>query len=176
VQVLKGIAANSVILCRQAEATVSGTEQDGLFSATLFAEVDSAVGLDFQHTENPFFDFGNRRPLPQKYSQMGPCTATGDMNGDGLDDVFVGGAANQSGRLFFQQKHGTFRAENLVEGQKPEEDLGAYLFDADADGDLDLLLPVAARSLVQPSTTGPGFMLTTAAAFLPCRLMHCRPV
>ena len=62
------------------------------------------------------------------------------MNGDGLTDFFVGGAANQPGKIFFQKPNGTFISKNLIEGNKPEEDLGAILFDADGDKDLDLLV------------------------------------
>lgn len=139
-QVITNVSSNRLLVLNQSEATQTETTQTVVNPAPLFAEETVASGLFFQHTENPFFDFGNRRPLPQKYSQLGPCIAVGDMNGDGREDVFVGGAANQSGKLFFQQANGTFREKNLVDGQKPEEDLGAYLFDADGDKDLDLLI------------------------------------
>lgn len=139
-QVVKNVSANRFLTLNEAEATLVAMSQQAATTATIFTEDTTASGINFQHTENPFFDFGNRRPLPQKYSQLGPCIATGDMNGDSLEDVFVGGAASQSGKLFFQQKDGVFISKNLVEGQKPEEDLGACLFDADNDSDLDLLV------------------------------------
>ena len=107
---------------------------------TLFNDVTDQSGIDFKHSESQNFDFGYHQPLPQKYSQLGPCIATGDVNGDGLEDFFEGGAANQSGKLFIQKADGTFTSVNLVEGNKTGEDLGAVFFDADGDKDLDLLV------------------------------------
>ena len=71
--------------------------------ATIFNFDTKESGIDFLHKESSFFDYAYQRALPQKFSQLGPCIATGDMNGDGREDFFVGGAAYQSGKLFFQQ-------------------------------------------------------------------------
>src|SRR5204863_2791694 len=62
------------------------------------------------------------------------------MNGDGLEDFFIGGAFKQSGKIFLQQKDGTFSSKDLVSGTKNEEDMQSILFDADGDKDLDLLI------------------------------------
>ncbi len=66
--------------------------------------------------------------------------STGDMNGDGLEDFFIGGAFNQSGKIFLQQKDGTFKGKDLVTGTKYEEDMQSVLFDANGDGYPDLLI------------------------------------
>ena len=68
--------------------------------------------------------------IQQKYSQEGPFISTGDMNGDGLEDFFIGGAFKQSGKIFLQQKDGTFKSKDLVTGTKNEEDMQSVLFDA----------------------------------------------
>ena len=109
-------------------------------SPVFFSDILGKLNIDFKHNETPFFDFGYHRLLSQKYSQLGPCMATGDINGDGLTDFFIGGAAGQSGKLFFQRSDGTFISKNLIDAAKPEEDVGAILFDADGDKDLDLLI------------------------------------
>jgi enediyne biosynthesis protein E4 len=139
VQVLKNVPVNQVLPVKQEDA-VKTVVQTGMIVSTLFNDVTGQTSVDFKHTEEQFYDFGYRRSLPQKYSQLGPDITTGDVNGDGLMDFFVGGAANQSGKLFIQKPGGSFVATNLVQGTKPEEDLGVLLFDADGDKDPDLLI------------------------------------
>ncbi|MEM0996206.1 MAG: VCBS repeat-containing protein [Bacteroidota bacterium] len=97
-------------------------------------------GLDFRHQERFFDDFDREVLLPHTYSQNGPMLATGDANGDGWDDLFIGGAAGQAGSLYVQTAAGTFRPA----GSQPwaahaaREDMGALFFDLEGDGDLDL--------------------------------------
>jgi hypothetical protein len=139
-QLIKNIKANQVLLINYADAKEAVVQQKATVPVQLFTDISDQQGIDFKHTEAQNFDFGYHQPLPQKYSQLGPCIATGDVNGDGVEDFFVGGAANQSGQMFIQKAGGGFLSTNLIEGNKPEEDLGAVLFDADGDKDLDLLI------------------------------------
>ncbi|WP_310590357.1 VCBS repeat-containing protein [Dyadobacter sp. NIV53] len=77
-------------------------------------------------------------------SQYGPALAVGDVNGDKLDDVFIGGAINHKGKFLIQQNNGQFKTSDLLPGMegpdKNAEDMGVLLFDADLDGDLDLYI------------------------------------
>jgi hypothetical protein len=107
---------------------------------TLLSAIPSSSGISYRHKENPFDDYALQRLLPHKYSQLGPSIATGDINNDGATDFFVGGAFNFSGKVFIQQKDGSFVSRNLVDSIKMEEDVACTLFDADGDGDLDLLV------------------------------------
>ncbi|MES1159118.1 MAG: VCBS repeat-containing protein, partial [Bacteroidota bacterium] len=109
-------------------------------SAALFEEVTVATGALYRHVDAPFNDFTAQRLLPQKYSQLGPFITTGDINGDGLEDFFVGGGFNSSGRIFLQRKDATFLSYNLSDSVKMQEDEDCVLFDADGDGALDLLI------------------------------------
>ncbi|WP_459065005.1 VCBS repeat-containing protein [Flavitalea flava] len=151
-QVLKQIPAGTLLVINRKEARpvttrptaatdrlVASVSQGGP-DLPLFTDATSAAHALYRHKDVPYNDFTVQRLLPQKYSQLGPFLATGDMNGDGLTDFFVGGAFNFSGKLFFQQGDGTFISRPLSDSIKMEEDAACILFDADGDGDLDLLI------------------------------------
>ncbi|MDJ1505800.1 VCBS repeat-containing protein [Xanthocytophaga agilis] len=106
----------------------------------LFTKAPIQMDLDYKHTDEPYIDFKIQPLLLHLLSQQGPGLAVGDMDQNGLEDFYVGGAFNHSGRLFFQHQGGTFKHKPLVMGKKYEEDEGVLLFDADGDKDLDLFV------------------------------------
>ncbi len=109
--------------------------------ATLFSQA-SIPGLEFRHREDAFSDLDRERLIPQNLSAEGPALAVGDMNGDGLDDLFVGGAKNQASAIFIQQANGSFNPLHvpILLQDRLTEDVDAALFDADGDGDSDLYI------------------------------------
>ncbi|MDQ6768823.1 MAG: VCBS repeat-containing protein [Gemmatimonadota bacterium] len=141
-QVLTNVPANQTL-------TVSQTNAGGRYSypgrtpkQALFSDVTSRVRVDFKHQEDIFFDY-NREPLmPHLLSTEGPALAVADVNGDGLDDIYVGGAKWQSGMLFVQQRDGTFRAspQAAFAADSLSEDVDAVFFDANGDGHPDLFV------------------------------------
>ncbi|MDP4247146.1 MAG: VCBS repeat-containing protein [Bacteroidota bacterium] len=144
-QTLRSLPADTILALNWHEAGGAGGRGQGATGVnpdgpTLFTEIGSSTGLAYLHHENPFNDFSVQRLLPHKYSQLGPFLTTGDINNDGATDVFIGGAYNFSGKLFMQQPDHTFAGKNLVDSIKMEEDMDCLLFDADNDGDLDLLV------------------------------------
>jgi hypothetical protein len=106
----------------------------------LFSDITVTAGLLYKHNENSINDFATQRLLPQKYSQLGPAIATGDINKDGIIDFFVGNGFNFSGQVFLQTKSHTFIGKDLIDSIKMEEDTECTLFDADNDSDLDLVV------------------------------------
>ena len=106
---------------------------------TIFQNVTASLGIDYKHHENRFVEF-NREPLiPHMNSQEGPAICIGDVNGDGQDDFFVGGARGQSAHLYLQLASG-FKLARTFEEDKIFEDVDAAFFDVENDGDLDLLV------------------------------------
>jgi len=96
-------------------------------------------GIDFKHEESNFVDFDRDRLTYYMRSNEGPALATADFNGDGLDDIFMGGAKGQSAMLYIQSGGGSFQGgSNPFEDDKKSEDVVAHAFDADSDGDIDL--------------------------------------
>jgi len=93
----------------------------------------------FRHVEDQYSDFLRQPLLPRTYSQLGPGIAVGDVDGDGLEDFFVGGTYARAGWLFRQQPDGSFTA-GPIDPTATLEDQGVLFFDADGDGDLDLLV------------------------------------
>ena len=107
--------------------------------STLLELVD--LGIDWKHEENLEFDeFRREYLMPRRYGTEGPALAVGDINGDGLDDIYFGGAKGQAGSLYFQVEDGSFsKVENPVfEQLKTAEDVVAVIEDLNGDGHLDL--------------------------------------
>lgn len=92
------------------------------------------------HKENEYDDFVREILLPQKYSTLGPRAAIADVNGDGLEDVFMGGASGQSSVLLLQDNDGRFASSRQQAFSKDAqyEDIGCVFIDGDNDGDMDL--------------------------------------
>jgi hypothetical protein len=107
-----------------------------------FSDVTATSGLGFQHVENPFVEF-NREPLmPNMVSTEGPALAVGDVNGDGLDDVFFGSAKRENSALYLQSRNGKFTLKTppAVLQDAVFEDVDAVFADLEGDGDLDLVV------------------------------------
>lgn len=142
-QTLTNLPANQRLVLKQSDASGYaahiGPEQP---VATLFSNASAPSGITFTHRENEFNDFESWPLNTWKVTELGPLVTVGDVNGDGLDDFFIGNAFDQPGALYVQTATGAFRPMSAAtwESDKVYEDHGAVFFDADLDGDLDLLV------------------------------------
>ena len=106
----------------------------------LFVEKSQDMGLRYKHVETPFDDYAVQPLLPGKLSQLGPGMAWGDFDGDGDDDVYMGGAAGNAGVLFRLDDGKFARVQGPWVQESAAEDMGCVWLDADVDGDLDLFV------------------------------------
>jgi len=117
----------------------TGQRQDVLAkSDPMFADISTS--LDFKHKEDNYDDFVKEILLPHKQSTLGSKISVADVNGDGLEDMFLGNAKDQAGALYIQSNSGTFKlsSANAFTRDKAHEDLNSHFFDFDGDGDQDL--------------------------------------
>lgn len=140
--ILLGIKANQLL-----EVDYESAQEPKLFPEQVetppLQEVADQYQLNYQHQDLDFIDFNFQRTLPHKFSQYGPSIAVGDANGDGRDDIFLGGSRGFDQTWMWQQADGQFRQETVsykTDSEKREEDIASLLFDVDGDADLDLYL------------------------------------
>lgn len=107
----------------------------------MFANISNRyLQPQFKHQENRFNDFKKEILLPHSQSRLGPAMAVGDVNGDKLEDFYIGGAKDQAGVLYLQNGSGQFKAKAIgaFKNAAAHEDTGAKFIDIDGDNDLDL--------------------------------------
>jgi enediyne biosynthesis protein E4 len=140
-QVLQNVATNQLLKLKHTDATLIFNPQQPSVKA-MYANITSTVlSGDFEHKENAFVDFDKERLIPKMLSTEGPKLATGDVNGDGLEDLYMGNAKEDTAKLFLQTTDGKFvpTKQAAFERDKDYETVGVEFFDADGDKDLDLI-------------------------------------
>jgi hypothetical protein len=133
-------APDQMLTLNEEDAREGNVFPKKIISAAFFKEVSGQERINFTHKENDFIDFKGEVLLPYQLSKMGPALAKGDVNNDGNEDVYIGGAIGQAGELYLQGNEGTFVA-SPYKPWKPDsesEDVNGLFFDADSDRDLDL--------------------------------------
>src|SRR5690606_8156447 len=139
---LRSVAANQILELDQNDAVAHESDElkSGVERARLFDDVSNGLGIQYRHVESDYVDFNRDQLIFHMISSEGPRLSTGDVNGDGLTDIYIGGARGVAGSLFIQLRDGSFQPTNkdVFEQDKLSEDLGSAFVDVDGDGDLDL--------------------------------------
>jgi len=150
---LNDIPINQTLSIEYKEASTTKHAEPAIAKPLLQDVTDQRFPMTYTHEENNFDDYRVQVLLPHKLSQLGPCIAVGDVNKDGLEDFFVGGAHGQIGQLYQQDLNKQFTPQTTTafDKEKQLEDTGASFFDADGDGDLDLYV-VSGGNEFQPAS------------------------
>jgi len=157
-QVIRNVKADQTLIVNIKNANLPyNFNTNKIDSAALFNNITDSVNIHYTQQDKDFIDFNIQKLLPHKFSEFGPGMATGDINGDGLDDIITGGSFYYADKKFMQQKNGTFTQSNLQvlkdSLSKNAEDEGILLFDADGDGDLDLYVSSGGYEIDHDSPT-----------------------
>ncbi|MCF6224028.1 MAG: VCBS repeat-containing protein [Flavobacteriaceae bacterium] len=151
-QTLKRVAVNQHLKINYKNATNQPLKNKK--NPQIFVDITSKTGIEFKHQENRYNDYRYEVLLPHETSKLGPGLATADVNGDGLDDFYIGGAHGFSGALYIQQKNGTFQSKSmeLWYKDKENEDTAATFFDANGDGFNDLYIVSGGNEFTKDQT------------------------
>lgn len=140
-QVLRNVKTNQLLTVNEKDAQKPYTlTYGGIAKQALFSEVTRDLGIRYTNQDDDYIDFNVQKLLPHKFSEYTPAIAVGDVDGNGFDDMVVGGTSKYPAQVFLQQANGKFTQRALYEPNSSLafKDEGLLLFDADGDGDLDL--------------------------------------
>ena len=132
-------AINKVHTISQPAQGVLFAGQENIVNKTLLSKVETHFA---KHIENDVIDFYAERGVPEMLSKEGPKAAVGDLNGDGLEDLFIGGTPEHPGQVYIQNKQGQFtlKPQKAFDAFKSFEDVAVAFVDVDNDHDLDLVI------------------------------------
>jgi hypothetical protein len=139
-QIIQNVHTDQQITLKQSDSTLKYSYPKAANHHPVFKDVTKQFNINYKHQEDKFDEFKRQPLMPHMLSTEGPALAVGDVNGDGLDDIFAGGAAGQAGKLFVQTENGQFREidQPAFRQDSASEDVDAVFFDANGDGKLDL--------------------------------------
>ncbi|MBE16790.1 MAG: RNA-binding protein [Cytophagaceae bacterium] len=146
-QLLEDVTVNQTVNLQQASATTTYKLPTPSVVTPLLSERSNSQLLT--HQENSYSDFDYEGLIAKKVSQEGPSLAVGDIDNDGNEDIFIGGAKGKAGQVYMHSGNAalTQTTPAVFESDALFEDTAAAFFDADGDGDLDLLVASGGNEL-----------------------------
>ena len=180
-QTIKNVKADQVLKVNIADAKDTYSWKQAAFTTEpLFKEITTSAGINFRHMDYDFIDFNIQTTLPHKFSQYSPSVAATDINGDGIDDIVIGGNNVYPAKVLLQHPDGTFTEQRLLDSKKDTatnnyRDEGVLIFDANGDGHPDVYIAGGSSNYIE---NNPGYqdrlymndgkgMFTLAANALP---------
>jgi hypothetical protein len=144
-QTIKNVKANQVITANIKDATVEYQPQNPVTAShSLFKEITGAAGITYRHHDYDFIDFNVQNLLPHKLSEYCPALAVADIDGNGFDDLVIGGNSVYATHLLLQQSNGRFLEKDSLPGvrhnSRLSKDEGLLVFDANGDGKPDIYI------------------------------------
>ena len=141
-QKMLGVMGNQQISVKESDASNKFSYKRFHYSHPIFGTLKKNETPNFTHHEDDYNAFNNEGLIPHMLTTQGPPLAKGDVNADGLEDIFIGGGKDQSALLFIQTELGEWKVQSATSflADLPCEDSAAEFFDADGDSDLDLLV------------------------------------
>lgn len=147
---LENVETNKTLFLEQPETDIASKHSLGETQASL--QLSESL-IEYEHVENQFVDFDRERLLLEMYQNEGPAMAIADVNGDGVEDFFIGGSKDIAGQLFLSRNNTFYQKETQVFlDDKISEDMSAVFFDADSDGDQDLYVTSGGRAFSRSSS------------------------
>ncbi len=135
--ILTDVKANQTLVIKESKGTTSMANPSDQIASIL---KKGSTKTQIKHEENSYDDYKKEILIPYKMSSLGPVIAEGDINGDGISDLYIGGAAGNGAITIAGNAQGEFTLIDnpIFKSASKSEDGAAHFFDADGDGDLDL--------------------------------------
>jgi hypothetical protein len=147
-QTMQQVKADQVLTVNITDAhELYSWQQQKIDDAALFKEITTSAGLNYKHKDFEHIDFNMQNTLTHKLSDYCPALAVGDVDGNGLDDIVMGGNSSIHAQIFLQQKNAKFLKRDLLKDtitwNEDHKDGGLLLLDVNGDGSLDLYIASA---------------------------------